>query len=182
MMNIRKRLGLLESHLSDENLAVEAAPGSSAESWVELAPSRNSLCSSIEATALDEKLERDSRLSPVSLHSPVVEFDSLEQVKYKLIQDMLPPGKHTDWMWDWSSHPEVLPPKSQRNRQYDSNLTTPPNSPEPDFFCAITNKKHGYISSFQFAVGIIVSNIVTFVVGATVGFIVCKRLTRNRNL
>uniref|UniRef100_A0A183GPH0 Piezo_RRas_bdg domain-containing protein n=1 Tax=Heligmosomoides polygyrus TaxID=6339 RepID=A0A183GPH0_HELPZ len=40
--------------------------------------------------------------SPISVQSPHVEFDNLEQVKYRLVRDMLPPGKNTDWIWDWS--------------------------------------------------------------------------------
>lgn len=83
------------------------------ESWVELAPSRTSLCSSVDINMVivDEK-DKDSRLSPVSMiQSPHVEFESLEQVKYKLVKEMLPPGKNTDWIWDWSSRPEHTPPK-----------------------------------------------------------------------
>ncbi|KAK5976581.1 hypothetical protein GCK32_021964 [Trichostrongylus colubriformis] len=49
--------------------------------------------------------------NPVSVQSPHVEFDNLEQVKYRLVRDMLPPGKNTDWIWDWSSRPEAYPPK-----------------------------------------------------------------------
>ncbi|PIO73530.1 PH domain protein, partial [Teladorsagia circumcincta] len=49
--------------------------------------------------------------TPVSVQSPHVEFDNLEQVKYRLVRDMLPPGKNTDWIWDWSSRPEAYPPK-----------------------------------------------------------------------
>lgn len=47
-----------------------------------------------------------------SLQSPQVEFDTdLQQVKDRLVKDMLPPGKNTDWIWDWSSRPEAIPPK-----------------------------------------------------------------------
>jgi hypothetical protein len=66
------------------------------ESWVELAPSRASLCSSIEAVNMENisggngSVNKDSRLSPVSLQSPHVEFESsLEQVKYRLVKDMV---------------------------------------------------------------------------------------------
>lgn len=115
------------------------------ESWVELAPGRASLCSSIEAVNLDSNgdvsVNKDSRLSPVSLQSPHVEFveSSLEQVKYRLVKDMLPEAaKSTDWLWDWKNRSEagVAPENpTTRNRsggqQFGSALTTPPNSPEP---------------------------------------------------
>lgn len=108
---------------------------SATESWEHLAPSRASLCSSVEAVMVDRdggettnSGTKDSRLrfavikqyplksaifSPVSsLQSPQVEFDTdLQQVKDRLVKDMLPPGKNSDWLWEWSSRPEAVPPK-----------------------------------------------------------------------
>lgn len=173
MFDVKKRLGLSDK----ENETAEV--GSQAESWVELAPSRQSLCSSVDATMcmLDDR-DKDSRLSPVSVTSPHIEFESLEAVKYRLVRDMLPPGKNTDWIWDWSSRPEAIPSKSLRMRQYGSNLTTPPNSPEPELLSHFPSYDSdiGRISSLNLMLGMIVSNIVTFVIGAAIGFVVCKRL------
>ncbi|KAF7636604.1 hypothetical protein Mgra_00004001 [Meloidogyne graminicola] len=87
------------------------------ESWVELAPSRASLSSSIEAVNICENSvgciisQRDSRLSPVSIQSPAVEFESsLEQVKYRLVKAMIGPDVNnkssTDWLWDWATRSE----------------------------------------------------------------------------
>uniref|UniRef100_A0A915MI24 Uncharacterized protein n=1 Tax=Meloidogyne javanica TaxID=6303 RepID=A0A915MI24_MELJA len=87
------------------------------ESWVELAPSRASLSSSIEAVNIGDNSvgggiisQRDSRLSPVSIQSPAVEFESsLEQVKYRLVKSMIGPDvggntnkSSTDWLWEWA--------------------------------------------------------------------------------
>lgn len=177
---------------SDEG---ESAP----ESWVELAPSRASLCSSVEAVMVDEgsgeaSANKDSRLSPVSLQSPHgVEFEtSLDQVKYRLVKDI----KNTDWIWDWSSRPEKqehFPPnKMSRNRsgqaigQVGSTLTTPPNSPEPELsseFEFKTTKLQKPASSvfwrFEVIVGLVVSNVLTFVLGATIGFCICKKMDKS---
>lgn len=179
MFDVKKLLGVVEK--ADEQLT-DSVPGSSAESWVELAPSRTSLCSSVDASMVmvDDKQDKDSRLSPVSVQSPHVEFDNLEQVKYKLVRDMLPPGKNTDWIWDWSSRPEALPPKCVRMRQYGSNLTTPPNSPEPELMSVFPYDIEPPTLSVRVVVGFIVSNIVTFVLGAALGFVVCKRLVKQR--
>jgi hypothetical protein len=47
----------------------------------------------------------------VSVQSPHVEFEpNFDQVKMQLVKDMLPPGKSTDWIWDWSSRPETVAP------------------------------------------------------------------------
>ncbi|CAI5455665.1 unnamed protein product [Caenorhabditis angaria] len=161
----------------------ESTPGMS-ESWVELAPSRTSLCSSVDINMvmIDEK-DKDSRLSPVSMQSPHVEFESLEQVKYKLVREMLPPGKNTDWIWDWSSRPEHLPSvtKTVRMRQYGSNLTTPPNSPEPELYHYVPIESES-LFNVRVVFGFIVSNLFSFVVGAAVGFVVCRKLTKHREL
>jgi hypothetical protein len=46
------------------------------------------------------------------MNSPNVEMvDGSDAVRYRLAKDMLPPGKNTDWLWDWSSRPEAVPPK-----------------------------------------------------------------------
>lgn len=158
------------------------------ESWVELAPSRASLCSSVEAVMIDRdggdhsSASKNSRSSPVSFQSPHVEFETnLEQVKNKLVKDMLPPG-NTDWVWDWSSRPEQFGNnRLLRNRgNVESTLTTPPNSPEPSEF------EYGAKSSwpfyrFEVIVGLVVSNLMTFVLGATVGFCICKKIAKNRD-
>ena len=120
---------------------------------------------------------KDSRLSPISLQSPHVEFESnLEQVKYRLAKDMLPPGKNTDWIWDWSSRPEANPPNRllrHRSGQISSTLTTPPNSPEPELASEFDYKMDRAPKSvfFRFEVifGLVVSNLMTFVLGATIG-------------
>ncbi|EFO82312.1 CRE-DCT-1 protein [Caenorhabditis remanei] len=148
----------------------ESTPGMS-ESWVELAPSRTSLCSSVDINMviIDEK-DKDSRLSPVSIaQSPHVEFESLEQVKYKLVKEMLPPGK-TDWIWDWSSRPENTPPKTVRIVQYGSNLTTPPNSPEPEMYQYMAYESDS-LFNVRVVFGFLVTNIFSFVVGAAVGYV-----------
>jgi hypothetical protein len=167
--------------------------------WVELAPSRGSLCSSVEAVMIERDNSgentgtKDSRLSPVSsLQSPHVEFESnLQQVKDRLVKDMLPPGKNTDWIWDWSSRPEAAPPKMTRHRsgQIGSTLTTPPNSPEPEnsdaelsfFEYRMEKSKKSVFLRFEVIVGLVVSNIVTFFIGATLGFCVCKKLAKSHS-
>ncbi|CAO4386061.1 unnamed protein product [Caenorhabditis nigoni] len=157
----------------------ESTPGMS-ESWVELAPSRTSLCSSVDINMviIDEK-DKDSRLSPVSIaQSPHVEFESLEQVKYKLVREMLPPGKNTDWMWDWSSRPENTPPKTIRMVQYGSNLTTPPNSPEPEMSQYMPYESDS-LFNVRVVFGFLVTNIFSFVVGAAVGFAVCRKIIKH---
>ncbi|KAL7071480.1 hypothetical protein ACQ4LE_009080 [Meloidogyne hapla] len=123
------------------------------ESWVELAPSRASLSSSIEAVNIGENSgggiisQRDSRLSPVSIQSPAVELESsLEQVKYRLVKAMIGPDvggnnnnkSSTEWLWDWANRSDGANEKTKNNQVINSTLTTPPNSPEPeettDFF------------------------------------------------
>ncbi|CAL2050651.1 unnamed protein product [Caenorhabditis brenneri] len=153
---------------------------STPESWVELAPSRTSLCSSVDINMVivDEK-DKDPRLSPVSIaQSPHVEFESLEQVKYKLVREMLPPGKNTDWIWDWSSRPENTPPKTVRMVQYGSNLTTPPNSPEPEMYQYLPYETDS-LFNVRVVFGFLVTNIFSFVVGAAVGFAVCRKIIKH---
>uniref|UniRef100_A0A8R1HLW6 Uncharacterized protein n=1 Tax=Caenorhabditis japonica TaxID=281687 RepID=A0A8R1HLW6_CAEJA len=157
----------------------ESTPGMS-ESWVELAPSRTSLCSSVDINmvVVDEK-DKDSRLSPVSMiQSPHVEFESLEQVKVRLVREMLPPGKNTDWIWDWSSRPENTPPKTVRMVQYGSNLTTPPNSPEPELYYYMPCDSDSFFN-VRVVFGFLVTNIFSFVVGAAVGFAVCRKIIKH---
>ncbi|KAK6766961.1 hypothetical protein RB195_026307 [Necator americanus] len=174
MFDVKKRIGAFEKFEDADSMP---------ESWVELAPSRTSLCSSVDASMVlvDEHKDKDSRLSPVSIQSPHVEFDNLEQVKYRLVRDMLP-GKNTDWIWDWSSRPEVYPPKCVRVRQYGSNLTTPPNSPEPELMTVFAYDVEPKSMSLTVVVGFIVSNVITFMIGAAVGFAICKRLVKERKI
>ncbi|TMS36009.1 hypothetical protein L596_003280 [Steinernema carpocapsae] len=177
MFDAKKRLGNVNEKIQDE---LESVP----ESWVELAPSRASLCSSIEAVIIDRDSEpgmsKDSRLSPVSIQSPHVEFENLEQVKYRLVKDMLPPGRNTDWIWDWSSRPEAPPSKSVRYRGVaGSTLTTPPNSPAPELDYDYVPKAvvKPSFSRFNVILSLVVSNIVTLFVGVSLGFYFCKRNT-----
>ncbi|VDM80609.1 unnamed protein product [Strongylus vulgaris] len=109
--------------------------------------------------------------SPVSVQSPHVEFDNLEQVKFRLVRDMMPAGKNTDWIWDWSSRPEAYPPKCVRVRQYGSNLTTPPNSPEPELMTIFAYDVEPKSMSLTVVVSFIVSNVITFVIGAAIGLV-----------
>uniref|UniRef100_A0A7E4W2K2 FXYD domain-containing ion transport regulator n=2 Tax=Panagrellus redivivus TaxID=6233 RepID=A0A7E4W2K2_PANRE len=188
MFDPKKRLGQQQNDRnSDEN---DSMP----ESWVELAPSRTSLCSSVEAVMVDRDgfgeagNSKDSRLSPVSIQSPHVELESnLEQVKYRLAKDMLPSGpRNTDWIWDWSSRPEANPPlKFFRHRgQAGSTLTTPPNTPDPELASDYEYKLEKIPTSvfrrFEVIVGLVVSNLMTFMLGATIGFCICKKLSKNQ--
>uniref|UniRef100_A0AC34QYT6 Uncharacterized protein n=1 Tax=Panagrolaimus sp. JU765 TaxID=591449 RepID=A0AC34QYT6_9BILA len=168
MFDAKKRLGQGNNHekASDE------------ESWVELAPSRTSLCSSVEAVMVENVGEtsnsKDSRLSPISVQSPHVEFEpNLEAVKYRLTKDMLPAGKNTDWIWDWSSRPEAQPPNKFHRRQIGSTLTTPPPSPEPETVSEYEYKLDKSTKSvfyrFEVIFGLVVSNIMSLVLGATIG-------------
>lgn len=52
-----------------------------------------------------------------------------------------------------------------RIRQYGSNLTTPPNSPVPDVYPIVEDSAF----SMRVVFGFIMSNIVTFVIGAAIG-------------
>lgn len=56
-------------------------------------------------------------------------------------------------------------------RQYGSNLTTPPNSPEPDLLHSYPPSHDGKDKKFnvRWVLGFIVSNIFTFVIGAALG-------------
>ncbi|KAL3097022.1 hypothetical protein niasHS_002738 [Heterodera schachtii] len=176
------------------------------ESWVELAPSRASLCSSIEAVMLDSasggenSVTRDSRLSPVSLQSPHVEFEtSLEQVKYRLVKDILPfadGAKPSDWLWDWSARSETgnaaqkSGAKSKNcGAQIGSTLTTPPNSPEPEssefeFKSKSSNRsilkktasRKSVFLRFDVIFGFVFSNLVTFFLGAAIGYCICRKV------
>ncbi|KAI3418830.1 hypothetical protein GPALN_007930 [Globodera pallida] len=193
---------------ADDGDSVQENP---AESWVELAPSRASLCSSIEAVMLESasggeySVNKDSRLSPVSLQSPHVEFEtSLEQVKYRLVKDMLPfadGAKPSDWFWDWSARSEacnVAQKMGGRNRngggQVGSTLTTPPNSPVPEssefeFKSKSSNrsvlKKAANRSSvflrFEVVFGLVFSNLVTFFLGAAIGYCICRKVWKSND-
>jgi len=195
LFDAKKRLGTLNGGSSTERVQQQSDEGDSqTESWVELAPSRASLCSSVEAVMVDRDSaeangSKDSRLSPVSLQGPHVEFEpTLDQVKYQLVKDMLPPGKNTDWIWNWDSRPEreVLPPSRllrNRNGQIGSTLTTPPNSPEAEMSSEFEYKngkvKKSIFYRFEVIVGLFVSNLMTFVIGATIGFWICKKISKS---
>ncbi|VDK41727.1 unnamed protein product [Anisakis simplex] len=187
MFDVKKRLGNVERSTIDE---ADSAP----ESWVELAPSRASLCSSVDALVMidaDITAREGSRQSPVSLQSPHVEFEpNLEQVKFRLTQD-LPSSKNADWTWYWSSRPETHPPRSVRQRSglLDSTLSTPPNSPEPESLTASSPveyhrkaiiSKSSSLFRLDILFGFVVSNLVTFMLGAAIGFCVCKKLVRSQ--
>lgn len=177
MFDVRKRIGNVER--SNDEFESTAT-----ESWVELAPSRGSLCSSVDAMVLvdaDSSVKGDSRQSPISLQSPIVEFESnLEQVKYSLAKDMLPSGRNVDWIWDWSSRPETLPPKNVRLRSghIGSTLSTPPNSPEPERSSFHERERRNSLFGFDVIFSLVFTNLITFFVGALLGFCVCKVLGR----
>jgi len=163
------------------------------DSWVDLAepPSRGSTSSVTMYTdpglLIDaQRSTAVSRHSPKSLQSPNVEFDTtLEAVKYKLARDILPPGRNTDWIWDWSSRPEAQAPKEFRFRHPGScSLTTPPNSPinyesELSSYLPLSLRHSKWIRREWFSVEILsfflVSNVVTFVLGVCVGVFVLRR-------
>uniref|UniRef100_A0A915C727 Uncharacterized protein n=1 Tax=Parascaris univalens TaxID=6257 RepID=A0A915C727_PARUN len=169
MFDVKKRIGNIERTTLDE---ADSAP----ESWVELAPSRASMCSSVDAIIVDaDTAAKDySRQSPISIQSPHVEFEpNLEQVKFRLTRDVLPPARSTDWIWDWSSRPEAIPPRTvrQRSAQLDSTLSTPPNSPEPESASLFEYGKNKSLFRLDIIFGFMVSNIVTFVIGAAIGYV-----------
>jgi hypothetical protein len=60
-----------------------------------------------------------------------------------------------------------------RNGQIGSALTTPPNSPEPDMSSDFEFKqgkaKKKTLYRFEVIIGLFVSNLVTFMIGATIG-------------
>lgn len=182
---------------------------STVDSWVELQPppSRGSLSSSVDALLQIDPVaagkvtsNRGSRHSPKSLQSPNVEMlDScLEEVmKQRLAKEILPPGKHTDWLWDWSSRPEVQPPINLGARRVRSStnptnqqaatggqsaLTTPPNSPvpeRPDMWMSLRHKSllvKSPLFRADVILGLVVSNIVTFLLGACLGYYMCKQI------
>lgn len=171
---LHQQMTALSKRLSDS--VARADEESNCESWVELdQPSRNSLSSSIDALYIpphDAQLLRErhgSRQSPKSLSSPNTEFVSLDPTtKQKL--------------WDWSSRVEVIPPKEYRYRFVSrSALTTPPNSPQPELDVGWFSLRHSSIVKSQlFRVevifGLVVSNFVTFLLGACLGYALCKRI------
>ncbi|MFH4981951.1 hypothetical protein AB6A40_008660 [Gnathostoma spinigerum] len=175
MVDVKKHFGNMEKLPDDRD--------SMPESWVELAPSRSSLSSSVDAAVMldnDSHAKEGSRLSPVSLHSPHVEFESnLEQVKYRLSKDVLQNGRGADWIWDWSSRPEAQPFMSNRHNstQVCPSLSTPPNSPVP----GSSEFEFGTKTSvFRIMLGLVVSNLFTFMLGAAIGYYVCKNISRNQ--
>jgi len=184
----------VQDGVHQQPMRVDSRGDSSVQGWVELAPSRASLCSSIDQLVLIDQEgngvnNKDSRLSPVSLQSPHVELENLEQVKYRLVKDMLPPGRNTDWIWDWSSRPEAVPPKAVRYRSgasganNGSNMTTPPNSPAPETTSAFNLRHSPAVRSVFFRVEVLVSlvlsNFISVVLGAAIGYCICKKLSRS---
>jgi len=189
----KKRLGANANNNNGADRNTSDEGESVPESWVELAPSRASFCSSVEAAILLEGStggeasgNRDSRSSPVSLQSPQVEFESLEQVKNRL-NNMMPTGtKNTDWIWDWTARPEAMPPQRlirYRSGQIGSALTTPPNSPEPEGldFEKTEKKKQSIFLRFEVILGFVVSNITFFILGCTIGYCICKKLNKGQS-
>jgi len=178
-------LSKIEAKLQDDDSSLQ-------DSWVDLAepPSRGSTSSVTNFTdpglLIDaQRSTAVSRHSPKSLQSPNVEFNTtLEAVKYKLACDILPPGRNTDWIWDWSSRPEAQPPKEFRFRHPGScSLTTPPNSPinyDSELSYSPLSLRHSkWIRREWFSVEVLsvllVSNVVTFVLGVCVGVFVLRR-------
>lgn len=152
---------------------------STAESWVDIAPSRGSL-SSIDALGtfdVDPVFKDFSRDSPISPHSSHIEFEpNLEQVKYHLTKEV-PVERSTDWIWDWNSRPEAIPPRGL-NRY--SVLSTPPNSPEQNSTASCYRyKRRRSLTRLEMLFGLVVSNLFTFMIGAAIGFYMCKRLVRD---
>uniref|UniRef100_A0A915E8A4 Uncharacterized protein n=1 Tax=Ditylenchus dipsaci TaxID=166011 RepID=A0A915E8A4_9BILA len=155
MFDAKKRFGSGGINANSER-AFNSDEGESApESWVELAL--------------------------VELVSAAV-WKQLSPVKYRLVKDI----KNTDWIWDWSSRPEkqehIPSNKLTRNRSgqgpIGSTLTTPPNSPEPElssefeFKTSKVQKQSSVFLRFEVIVGLVVSNVLTFVLGATIGNII----------
>uniref|UniRef100_A0A183CHQ0 Uncharacterized protein n=1 Tax=Globodera pallida TaxID=36090 RepID=A0A183CHQ0_GLOPA len=151
---------------ADDGDSVQENP---AESWVELAPSRASLCSSIEAVMLESasggeySVNKDSRLSP----------------------DMLPfadGAKPSDWFWDWSARSEacnVAQKMGGRNRngggQVGSTLTTPPN-----ILKKAANRSSVFLR-FEVVFGLVFSNLVTFFLGAAIGYCICRKVWKSND-
>ncbi|VDD90990.1 unnamed protein product [Enterobius vermicularis] len=151
-----------------------------ADSWVDIAPSRGSLSSTDAAVTFDaDALQRDfSRDSPVSVHSSIIEFEAnLEQVKCRLTKD-LPTRMSTDWIWDWSSRPECVPVGSHNHR---SVVSTPPNSLQGSSVASFyrCQEKQSF-TRLRVLCGLVFSNFFTFVIGAAIGFYVCKRIVRDK--
>jgi len=157
------------------------------DSWIDVTagpPSRGSTCSvtmcSDPALLVDaQKSAAVSRHSPKSLQSPNVEFDTtLDAVRWKLARDILPPGKNTDWIWDWSSRPEAQTSKQGFFRT-SSNLVTPPNSPTQITEHSLSLRHSKLIRKPWFSLELvsvwIVSNVVTFVLGVCVGYFIIRR-------
>ena len=115
-------------------------------------------------------------MSRASLSSSVSHSPFPEQIKEKL---------GTDWMWDWPSRPEVcimamcqsphtpqaIPPAHYTPKTKGS---TPPNSPLPSPCVEVWSWRNTAlvktdVLSMEMVFGLIVSNMITFVIGACVG-------------
>uniref|UniRef100_A0A183G846 COPIIcoated_ERV domain-containing protein n=1 Tax=Heligmosomoides polygyrus TaxID=6339 RepID=A0A183G846_HELPZ len=89
---------------------------------------------------------------------------------------------HLTYTFEKSTEHDLGVGRCVRMRQYGSNLTTPPNSPEPELMTVFAYDVEPKSMSLQMVFGFIVSNIVTFVLGAAVGFAICKRLVKERKI
>uniref|UniRef100_A0AC35U7C1 Uncharacterized protein n=1 Tax=Rhabditophanes sp. KR3021 TaxID=114890 RepID=A0AC35U7C1_9BILA len=170
------------SHVTSEGITkIQEDCESNPESWCELAPSRGSYCSSIDAAQMmvidkNGEVKNDSRSSPIHPQGLGEIEKNLEQVKYRLQKDGLTNVRGNDWIWDWSTKSDQpCPPSRQRFRgtQNNSCLTTPPNSPEPTLFGVqyldyVEPTSKGY-SNYQFMISLVVSNFFTLFLGTTMG-------------
>lgn len=106
--------------------------------------------------------ESSARGSPKGIHSPTNELSNGE-----FTQENRDPG--TDWIWDWSSRPEALPP---------SDLTTRFKHPRKTALRSshLIRKDEAYNLKF-----VLISNACSFVIGiglASLGFIIFFKRTR----
>uniref|UniRef100_A0A0K0FAY2 NIP3 homolog (projected from Caenorhabditis elegans ortholog dct-1) n=1 Tax=Strongyloides venezuelensis TaxID=75913 RepID=A0A0K0FAY2_STRVS len=186
-MDISKKIILPNNHIPKVSEDCESMP----ESWCELAPSRDSYCSSLDVTNLvligkDGESKFDSRASPTSLNGPYSEVDrNMEQVRLKLQREGLSSVRGQDWIWDWST-------RSEQNYNYSKNfnkgtynnsaLTTPPNSPEPYYYegnifeYGKSSKKY---PSHYYMISLVASHLCTLLLGTTMGYYLFKRFGQN---
>lgn len=165
------------------------------DSWVDLGTlsSRGSTGSLgfqhaiIAADTSNVNSNKGSRLSPKSLNSPCVEVNPmLEAVKYKLVRECRPVCRDTDWLWDWSSRPEVIPPKQYRFRHPGGTMTTPPNSPIQSpggtIRCSTAtytlSLRHSKVIRYDLcSVEVVSLFIVSNVLSLCIGYWICQKLT-----